>query len=92
MKDIKKKQLRKLQPAWDRERLKEGIVFQDSLAQDNAHIFCPNLTGATFDSDSDSVFCPALSPCILVINKKEKLIRISYTSAEEYNVPSNQNG
>ena len=85
MKDTKKKkkQLRNLQPARDREGLKEGIVFQDSLAQHNAHIVCPTLTGATFDSDSDCVFSPALSPGILVIKKKGKLIRISYTSAEE---------
>ena len=74
MKDIyiKKKKLRKLQPAWDRERLKEGIVFQ---AQ---HLI--------------QIQISAPSPCILVINKKEKLIRIRYTSAEEYSVPSNQSG
>ena len=65
-----KKQLRKLQPARDGERLKEGVVFQGSLGQHKAHLFCPTLTGATFDSDSDSVFCPALSPGVLVINKK----------------------
>lgn len=51
-----KKQLRKLQPARDGERLKEGVVFQGSLGQHKAHLFCPTLTGATFDSDSDSVF------------------------------------
>lgn len=79
-----------MQPARDRERLKEGIVFQDSLAQHNAHIFCPTLTGAPCYSDSDFFLCPALSPGILVINKKEKLIRINYTSAEEYNVPKYQ--
>ena len=54
--------IRKLQAGRDRERVKEGVAFQDSPAQHNAHIFCPTPTGASFDSDSDSGFLSCTIP------------------------------